>query len=51
MDEQALQKIDDVMKIQLDDPASKTDPYMKGMANGMILVRALIVGEEPKFIE
>jgi hypothetical protein len=47
---QMMSKIDDVMKIQLADPSTKKDPYMQGLANGMIMIKSIITGDEPKFI-
>ena len=40
-----------VLKIQVNDPASKIDPYMRGMANGLILGYCMITGREPHYIE
>jgi hypothetical protein len=47
---QMMSKIDDVMKIQLAEPSTKTDSYMQGLANGMIMIKSIITGDEPKFI-
>lgn len=46
-----LSEIDSVMNIQLTDPSSKRDHYMMGLANGMIMIKSIIVGEEPKFFK
>jgi uncharacterized protein YcbK (DUF882 family) len=38
--------LDDLIKIQTEDPSTKTDPYMKGLANGLIVAKAVVTGEE-----
>lgn len=46
-----LKEIQSVMDVQLNDPSTRTDSYMRGMANGMILIDSIIRGIEPKYIE
>ena len=43
-------EIDAVMHIQLTDPSTKTDDYMQGLANGMIMIDSILKMCEPKFI-
>ena len=47
------EKLDDLIKIQCSDGNWNYDPYMHGMANGMILARSIIQGEEkePEYLE
>lgn len=47
---EALAECKDVIDIQLTDPASKTDPYMRGLANGIIFLKASLLNEEPNYI-
>ena len=46
-----LSDIQNIFDIQVNDPSSKTDPYMRGMANGMIMLKSILDGCEPKFID
>ena len=46
-----LEKLWQLVKIQVDDPSSKTDPYMRGMANGLICALAVFKHWEPIYIE
>ena len=39
------------IQIQIEDPASKTDPYMRGMANGMLFAKSCFENVEPKYID
>ena len=48
---QKLRAVEDCAKIQTSDPSSKTDPYMRGLANGMIFCLATLHGVEPKYID
>lgn len=45
-----LAGLDDQIAIQTSDGNWNYDPYHHGMANGLILARATITGEEPKFL-
>lgn len=47
--EELLVLFDDLLKIQVLEAGN--DPYMHGMANGMILLRSLVSGEMPRYIE
>jgi hypothetical protein len=49
--EERIKKIEELVKIQCDNGNWNYDPYMFGMANGMILVLALAKGEEPQYLE
>ncbi len=41
----------DLIRVQCNDPASRTDPYMHGMANGLILAASTVTDVEPAFLE
>ena len=45
-----IEHIDDVLKIQCSDGNWNYDPYMFGMANGMILIKSIVTGKHPKFL-
>lgn len=45
-----LKQLENVTKIQCSKGNFDQDEYMRGMANGLILARAIMNGEEPKFI-
>ena len=45
-----LEQVNDVMKIQLNEPWSYTNPYMQGMANGMLVIHSILTGETPEFL-
>jgi hypothetical protein len=49
--EKLLEKLDDLIAIQTSSGNWDFDPYMHGMANGMILMRAIVSGEDPKFLD
>lgn len=49
--ENRLQQLRDLVQIQCDDGNWNYDPYMHGMANGMLLSLSVISGEEPQFME
>jgi|TARA_R110000851_G_scaffold87200_3_gene190043 hypothetical protein len=44
-------KLKEMRDIQLRDGNWNWDPYMHGMANGLIFAVSLMMDEEPKFIE
>ena len=44
-----ISSINSVMHIQLTEPALKSDDYMRGLANGMILIESIIKGIQPLF--
>lgn len=44
-----LNDLEDLLKIQCSNGNWNYDPYMMGLANGMILVKSLITKEEPKY--
>lgn len=46
-----IEDIQKMLDIQLSDGNWNSDPYMHGMANGMILCMATLKGEEPKYLE
>lgn len=51
---QRLEDLKNVVQIQIQDPSSKTDPYMRGMANAFLIawnIMAEPYGEEVEFIE
>lgn len=47
----ALAELDKVLEIQTTDGNWNYDAYMHGMANGMIMARSCITGEDPHFLE
>jgi hypothetical protein len=49
--EEKLAKLEELLKIQLQDGNWNYDPYMHGMANGLILAVAIMKDEEPKFLK
>lgn len=48
--EKALSDLDNVTSIQCADGNWNYDPYMQGMANGLILAQSIIKGHEPSFL-
>ena len=46
-----VDNIRDILKIQCSDGNWNHDPYMHGLANGMIMIMAMIEGEEPVFLQ
>ena len=46
-----IDDIDNMWAIQKSDPISKTDPYMRGMANALEVVHSVIHGEDADFID
>ena len=45
-----IEEIDDLLKVQCSDGNWNYDPYMHGMANGMILIKAIVTRKSPKFL-
>lgn len=50
MDEK-IDSMRDLLKVQCSTGNYDYDPYMHGMANGMILFLALIEGNDPEFMD
>jgi len=48
---QAISDLEDLLKIQCGDGNWNYDPYMQGMANGMILAMSLFKGVAPEFLD
>ncbi len=46
-----ISKLEDVTKIQTSDGNWNYDPYMQGMANGLILALSIAKGDDPVFLE
>jgi len=46
-----VDKLWQLVKIQVDDPTSHKDPYMRGMANGLICALAVFKKWEPIYID
>lgn len=46
-----ISALDKVTKVASDPGNAHADPYMHGMANGLILARSIMNGTEPEFIE
>ena len=49
--EKKIEELNEVVKIQCSSGNWNYDNYMHGMANGLILARAIMLGVEPKFLE
>lgn len=47
----AIESLKDLLKVQCADGNWNYDPYMHGMANGMILALSLFEGGTPDFLE
>jgi hypothetical protein len=50
MIEERIEKLVDLVAIQCSSGNWNFDPYMHGMANGMILALSIIQDEEPQFL-
>lgn len=46
-----LAAFDDLLDIQLSQGNYDFNPYMHGMANGMLLMRSIVSGEDPEYLE
>lgn len=46
-----LAEFDGLLDIQCSDGNWNYDPYLYGMANGMLLMRAIVSGEDPQYLE
>ena len=47
-----LRTVDELLKIQMSSmQGDKTDDYMRGMYNGMEMIRSVIAKEEPIFVD
>lgn len=46
-----IEQLEKALKIQLSDGNWNYDPYLHGMANGMIFSLAILKDEEPKYLE
>lgn len=49
--DEILSALKDVVRVQCSDGNWNHDPYMHGMANGLILALSLFESEEPEFLE
>lgn len=49
--EKSVKALKDSLKIQLSKGNWDYDPYMHGMANGLIYALSLFTGEEPKYLD
>ena len=49
--ESAMTAITKLHNIQKNESSSRIDNYMRGMYNGMEVIRASLAGEEPDFID
>jgi len=45
-----LTALQDVIDIQVAEPTVKKDPYMRGMANGLLCAQSVLTGIEPNYI-
>lgn len=50
MSNDRLEKLDELIKVQTSPGNWDYDPYLHGMANGMILSQAILKDEEPQFL-
>jgi hypothetical protein len=48
--EKKLKSLQDVINIQLQDGNWNYDPYMMGLANGLLMAESCFTGKEPKFL-
>ena len=48
--EDILRSLDKVLAVQRMDGIWNCDDYMHGMANGLILARSFVTGEDPQFL-
>lgn len=46
-----IQQLEELIKVQTSNGNWNYDPYMHGMANGMILSLAILKGEEPVYLD
>lgn len=46
----SIEKLRDVVNIQCSSGNWNYDPYMQGMANGLICALSILTGEEPKYL-
>jgi len=51
MTETAIKKLDDIIAVQTMNGNWNYDAYMHGMANGLIMARSCMTGEDPQFLE
>lgn len=49
--EERIKKLKEMIDVQCSNGNWNYDPYMHGMANGMIFCEALMTGEDPEFLE
>lgn len=42
----SIEGLDDIIKIQTTDPANKTDEYMRGLSNGLLVAKATVTDDE-----
>jgi hypothetical protein len=46
-----LKNFDDMITVACTDGTWDSDPYLHGMANGMLFLRSVVSGEDPKFLD
>lgn len=46
-----MKDLDDIVNVQVSDPTSKTDSYMRGMANGLLIAQSVLKDSPCEFIE
>lgn len=42
--------LDSLIDIQVKDPSNDSNPYMKGLSNGLLLAKGILNDIEPKFL-
>lgn len=50
LNEELLEAFDEMIDVQTTGTSWREDPYMHGMANGMIFMKSLVDGEEPQYL-
>ncbi len=46
-----LISLDEAIRLQSTDGTWNYDPYLHGMANGLIYAKSLLTGEDPKYLD
>ena len=50
MRDKKMTKLKDIIKVRLNEPTSKTDDYMRGLSNGLLLAEAILEDKDPVYI-
>jgi len=49
-DKEIASEIQDLINIQVNDPSTKKEDYMKGLGNGLVVAKAVADGKEPNWV-